>query len=103
MITESHIESLAIAKLEKLGYDYVYGPDILPDGETPERENYFDVLLKKRLQRAIKKINPEITDDLIHEITKTISRNFTTDLISNNEEFHKLLTEGVSVTKSVDG
>lgn len=103
MITESHIEALAIEKLVSLKYDYVYGPDILPDGETPERSSFADVILNARLERAIRKINPGITDDLVAEVIKTISRDFSTDLISNNENFHRLLTEGVPVTKRVDG
>jgi hypothetical protein len=36
-ITESEIETFAIDLLESSGYDYIYGPDIAPDSETPER------------------------------------------------------------------
>jgi type I restriction enzyme R subunit len=39
-ITESAIETFAIELLEKLGYQYVYAPDIAPDSETPERERF---------------------------------------------------------------
>ena len=38
-ITESTIELLAIELLQNLGYEYIYGPTIAPDGETPERES----------------------------------------------------------------
>ena len=37
-ITESAIEELAIELLEKQGYQYLYAPDIAPDGENPEIE-----------------------------------------------------------------
>lgn len=30
---------------EKLGYQYVYGPDIATDSESPERERFEDVVL----------------------------------------------------------
>jgi hypothetical protein len=36
-LTESAIETFAIELFEKLGYQYVYAPDIAPDSETPER------------------------------------------------------------------
>ena len=42
-ITESAIETFAIELLEKQGYQYIYAPDIAPDGERPERQSYKDV------------------------------------------------------------
>lgn len=35
LITESAIETFAIELFEKLGYQYVYAPDIAPDSVTP--------------------------------------------------------------------
>lgn len=37
-LSESEIETLAIERLQTLGFDYVYGPDIAPDSLNPERE-----------------------------------------------------------------
>ncbi|MCF8053726.1 MAG: hypothetical protein K9K75_00650 [Deltaproteobacteria bacterium] len=51
-ITESAIETFAIELFEKLGYQYIYAPDIAPDSETPERERFEDVLLLERLHFA---------------------------------------------------
>jgi len=42
-ITESAIELLAIQRLESLGYHYLYGPDIAPDGHSPERDLFYSV------------------------------------------------------------
>jgi type I restriction enzyme R subunit len=36
-ITENHIELLAIQRLESLGYKYLYGSDVAPDGTNPVR------------------------------------------------------------------
>ena len=55
-ITENIIESFAIELLVKLGYEYVYAPDIAYDAENPERNSYEEVLLVSRLQNAIKRI-----------------------------------------------
>ena len=34
---ESVVEEAAIEYLVELGYDYIHGPDIAPDGTSPER------------------------------------------------------------------
>jgi len=47
LITENTIEAFSIELFEKLGYDYVYAPDIAPDGDMPERDSYEPVLLVK--------------------------------------------------------
>jgi type I restriction enzyme R subunit len=102
-ITENHIEQLAIERLEELGYEYIYAPDIAPDGDTPERDNYEQVLLLNRLQNAVKRINPGIPADAQVEAIKEIQRIASPELLANNEAFHRLLTEGIPVSKRVDG
>ncbi len=37
-ITENSIEFFAIELFDKPGYEYIYAPDIAPDGKRPERE-----------------------------------------------------------------
>jgi len=102
-ITESTIELLAIKKLEDLGYHYLYGPDIASDGTHPERDNYEQVLLLQRLKHAVRRINPDIPVDAQNEAIKEIQRIASPELIANNETFHRLLTEGIPITKRVDG
>lgn len=102
-ITESIIESFAIELLENLGYEYVYAPDISPDGQSPDRESYAQILLLNRLQTAVKRINPSIPADAQAEAIKEIQRIASPELLTNNESFHRLLTEGIPVSKRVDG
>lgn len=102
-ISENTIESFAIELLTQLGYEYIYGPDIAPDGESPERENYEQLLLINRLQNAVKRINPGIPADAQAEAIKAIQRIASPDLLANNETFHRLLTEGIPVSKRVEG
>lgn len=102
-ISENHIELLTIERLEQLGYEYVYGPDIAPDSETPERSSFEQVLLLDRLRRAVRRINLHIPADTQEEAIREIQRIGSTDLLSNNETFHRFLTEGIPVTKQVDG
>ncbi|MDO8967630.1 hypothetical protein [Algoriphagus sp.] len=46
-LIEDHIEKLAIAELDKLGYAFFYAPDIAPDADRPERESFGQVLLER--------------------------------------------------------
>ncbi len=113
-ITENIIEAFAIELLAKLGYEYIYAPDIAPefpsDGGVPEgrggedtRDSYAQVLLLSRLQNAVKKINHSIPADAQAEAIKEIQRIASPELLTNNETFHRLLTEGIPVSKRVDG
>lgn len=61
-ITESAIEQFAIELLEKSGYQYVYGPDLAPDSEHPERQ-YGDVVLVTRVRDAIDKLDPTLPNE----------------------------------------
>lgn len=102
-ITENAIERLAIERLESLGYSYVYAPTIAPDSNVPERDRFEQVLLLKRLQNAVRRINPTLPFDAQNEALKEVQRISSPDVLANNEAFHRLLTEGVPVTKRVEG
>ena len=102
-ITESAIELLAIQRLESLGYHFLYGSDIAPDGHSPERDSFEQVLLLNRLKIAVRKINSGIPTDAQNEAIKEIQRIASPELLANNETFHRLLTEGIPVTKRVQG
>ena len=97
-LTESEIETFSIELLERLGYQYIYAPDIAPDSETPERERFEDVLLLDRLRTAVARINPTLPADVREDAIKRIQRLNSPELIANNETFHRLLTEGIKVT-----
>lgn len=102
-LTESAIENFAIKLLERLGYSYVYGPDVAPDGEAPERSRFDEVLLTGRLEAALKRINPKLQSALLQDALKEVQRIHSPELLANNEAFHRLLTEGVPVSTHQDG
>lgn len=102
-ITESHIEQFALELLEKQGYQYIYGPDIAPDSETPARQSFEEVLLLDKLRNAVARINPTISADVREDAIKQIQRLNSPELIANNEAFHRMLTEGIKVTYQKGG
>lgn len=106
-ITESEIETLAIELLESSGYQYIYGPDIAPDASTgsasiDRRQSFEDVLLLERLKTAVRRINSALPAMAIEDAIKQIQRIHSPQLITNNETFHRLLTEGVKVSYQKD-
>ncbi|MFN8437441.1 MAG: type I restriction endonuclease subunit R [Cytophagales bacterium] len=102
-ITENEIEQIALSYLQNLGYSYLNGLDISPDGEHPERQ-YTDVVLATRLRDAIDKLNPTITKDAKKDALKKVLRTESPNALINNETFHKYLTEGVDVeVRTADG
>lgn len=102
-LTENAIEAFAIKLFERLGYSYVYAPEITPDGERPERSRYDEVLLIERLRTAVRRINPSVPLAAQQEAIKEVERIHSPELLANNEAFHRMLTEGVKVSYQQDG
>ena len=100
-ISENEIEEIALSYLQNLGYSYILGTTLSPDGEHPERQ-YTDVVLATRLRDAIDKLNPNITQDAKEDALKKVLRTESPNALINNETFHKYLTEGVDVEVRTD-
>ncbi|MBN1189479.1 MAG: type I restriction endonuclease subunit R [Dehalococcoidales bacterium] len=94
---ESVVEEAAIEWFKALGYQYLFGPDIACDSISPERESYSQVILLDRLQKALGTINPRVPDSAIEEACRKVSRPESPNLIINNRQFHKMVTNGVDV------
>lgn len=103
MINEDQVEQLAIEWFKELGYEYLNGYEISPDSDTPERKNYQEVLLPKRLHVALLKLNPTLPSSAIDEAIHILQKPQHTSLIQNNRAFQKQLIEGISVDVKVDG
>ena len=101
---ESHLEEATLEWFEELGYEIIFGPDIAPEGEYPEREDYGDVVLIERLKEALIRINPSKDNDAIEEALRQILIPQSPSLIMNNKAFQKMLTEGLDISvKQKDG
>ena len=102
-LCESSVEEMAIEELQNLGYTYISGVDLAPDAPNPERNSYGDVLLMGRLKVALSKLNPTIPTDAVHGAARKLSRIATSNLLADNEEFHKMLVDGIPVEYRKDG
>jgi type I restriction enzyme R subunit len=97
-LNEDAIEAFAITNLKALGYEYIYGPEIAPDSKDPKRQTFADVILLEHLRHAAKRINPNLSAEVIEDAIRQIRRFNSPELLDNNEAFHRVLTEGVKVS-----
>ena len=102
-LTESKIEEFAVGLFEQLGYRYLYGPDIAPDGTNPKRVSFEEVVMVESLRHAVYRINHTLPQEVCNEAINQVLRIASPDLLSNNETFHRMLTEGVSVSVHKEG
>ena len=95
---ESDVEQFAIDLLEKQGYSY-----LSPEALEPERQNLSEVVLPGRLKTAIDTLNPTIPENPKEQALREILNLPHQTLIENNEAFHQMLTDGVSVEYQKNG
>lgn len=103
VINEDIVEQKALEVLHELGFEVLHGPDISPDGPTPKRDFYSDVIIAERLRDAVHRLNPDIPPTAKEEAVKKVIRADSPDVISNNQKFHQFLTDGVTVEYRRDG
>ncbi|MFM5133146.1 type I restriction endonuclease subunit R [Aeromonas rivipollensis] len=101
MITEAQLEKQCINWFIELGYQYKNGYDIAPDGDTPERENYQQVILHRSLLSMLARLNQGVPSEVLSDAAKTLTTPTTPVLIKNNQAFHQYCIEGVPVEYSL--
>lgn len=102
-MTEDQLEQETLAWLASVGWQHRHGPDLAPDGPTPERDNHRQVVLTGRLRQAVAMLNPAVPaaarDDAIRQVLDL----GTPVLLAANRQFHRLLVTGVPVQVQRDG
>ena len=100
IFTESIVEQAALAWLEELGYQIVYGPDIAPGESLAERDNFGQVVLEFRLRQALRRLNPRVPLDALDEALRKLTHPDSPSVVATNHFIHKYLVEGVPVDYS---
>lgn len=96
-ITEDIVELAALETLQELGWSYLHGSVIAPDGSAPERRSFGDVILGGRLEAAIARLNEDAPEGARNEAMRRVLTGELPSLVEENRRIHKLLTEGVDV------
>jgi type I restriction enzyme R subunit len=97
MLNEDTVEQAALSWFEELGYTKLHGPDISEDGPSPERTSYGDVVLKGRLEAAIRRLNPHLPGEAVEEVLRKVLNPSHPSLVLNNRSFHLMLVNGVEI------
>ncbi|CAK0778433.1 Type I restriction enyme HindI endonuclease subunit [Azospirillaceae bacterium] len=96
-LSEADIETLALGHLKSLGYAVASDAGIGPDGKSPERDSYGDIVLRKRLEAAIHRFNPSIPAEARGDALRKLLATEKPSLVEENRRLHKLIVEGVDV------
>ncbi|MDD6457465.1 MAG: type I restriction endonuclease, partial [Lactimicrobium massiliense] len=92
--TEAHYEKTIIELFQNMGYRHVYGPDI-------ERD-YQDPLYEEELDAAIRRINPDMPENAIHEAQFKLKNFENGTLVQKNEVFTDYIQHGIQVRYTVN-
>lgn len=96
-LSEADVEQLVLDRLSALGYAVPRDAEIGPDGKTPERESYADVILQRRLTAAIERLNPAIPAEARGDALRKVLATEHPSLTEENRRLHRLIVEGVDV------
>lgn len=102
-LNESSVEQHLIDLLIANGYQYFYGPDIAPFTDGAERERFDSVVLEKHFRDSLKRLNTDVPESARAEAYNHVLNLGSSDIMINNEKFHTMLTDGVTVEYFHDG
>lgn len=95
-ITESAVEEFCLEVLENQGFRFV----------SPEQLNRVDpqkVVVEETLREMVAVLNPNVPEQARDTALRMVLSLSSQNLLENNEEFHRYLTEGIKVEIQKDG
>lgn len=96
-LSEAAVEQALLEQLQQLGYHIAHETDIGPDGQRPERESHDEVILKKRFEDAVARLNPGLPLEARQDAVRRVMQSEFPSLLEENRRLHTLITEGVDV------
>lgn len=101
-LSESAVEQALLDQLRSLDYNIEREEDIGPDGHHPERESHDEVVLQKRFEDAVSRLNPVLPLEARKDAIRKVMQSEFPSLLEENRRIHKLMTEGVDVEYYAD-
>ena len=101
-LSEAAVEQALLDQLRALDYSIEREEDIGPDGHRPERESHYEVVLKKRFEDAVARLNPGLPLEVCQDAVRRVMQSELPSLLEENRRLHKLMTEGVDVEYYAD-
>jgi type I restriction enzyme R subunit len=93
-LDEAAYEKQVIEWLSAIGWEHQFGPEIAPNGSRPERETFKDVVLVRRLEDSLRRINPTLPRDVIRRVSQRIQSPGEAAPFWANRLIHSWMTDG---------
>jgi len=71
-LNEDAYEVQCIEWLKNIGWSYLHGGVIAPEGTAPERASYNDVILVDRVEESLARINPGVPRDVLRRVRQLL-------------------------------
>ena len=94
------VEAPALKQLQQLGWEYIHGADLSPESSN-ERSYFRDVVLANRLDAAIKRINPWISDENLRKVSRELTHPHIATLMEANHQIYQTLVNYQSVEQDL--
>jgi len=94
------VEGPAIEQLTQLGWQYIHGAELSPE-KSNERQYFRDVVLVQRLEAAIKRINPWISDENLRKVSRELTHPNFAGLMECNDAIYQTLVNYLSVEQDL--
>ncbi|AHB77235.1 type I restriction endonuclease subunit R [Pandoraea pnomenusa] len=101
-LSEAAVEQALLDQLRALNFSVEREEDIGPDGHRPERESHDEVVLKRRFEDAVARLNPGLPLEARQDAIRKVMQSELPSLLEENRRIHKLMTEGVDVEYYAD-
>jgi len=101
-LSEATVEQALLDQMRALEYSIELEDEIGPDGYRPERESHDEVVLKKRFEDAVVRLNPGLPLEACQDAVRRVIQSELPSLLEENRRIHKLMTEGVDVEYYAD-
>ena len=102
-LNEDVLEQESIKILQELGYLYRDARTVAPGEPEAERAEFSEVVLSRRLEAAIARLNPTASNEAREEALRKVLRVEGPSLVAANQNFYRMLSAGVPVEARLEG
>ena len=102
-LSVADLEEWALGELAGLGFARVHGSALAPDVAGSGRGSWRDAILRDRLERAVRRLNPDLADGVVRDVLAKVCDRVFPDEIAENRRLHEIITRGVQVDQVVGG
>jgi type I restriction enzyme R subunit len=95
--SEKDLEDACLGWFGSLGYEHLPSAHTAPGSVYDERASASDVFLLGRLREALRRLNPEASEEALAEGLRVLLRTEAPTLVLRNQAFHRLLVDGIEV------